>query len=522
MAKKKGKQALAKYMKENISDKKLQELIKAAKQRVQLKNIMKSRLLYHKYLQRQSFQPIINPPHNQYKYKVMSLIFTAIFLIIIFMFSSLRNKIAIYLEAPTYIYVDKKNQNELVESSSSLDDALDKENDKNSQRNSQIENEKSALAVETKRLDAFAQNMFFVFLLIAILFLISYLKLISHPQTNYLMDSVQLLLAQFSILYIFVNLICILYMKSYIGQWMCYETMIGDRVSIYRKFERLFIKDIGRNYTSASQANTGEGGRRVQGLEGEEKLEYEKLKKVVKFIVLRQEFLCPTFMPMMKELVLRDDFPFARYLGKCLYKTILEVLGFRMTTIYAFIAFLISYALIRATVPETYEVLTMTLLSIFFFSFQIAFKYKTQWIFSMLSHPLKSPYEFQVAPFDAVRNPNCNLDKIIIPNYLRNNLRDVRISKTRLINSHQALFWASSSKFCFRLLHFCLVFQLAWIIILFANYTEELFSSWFKVILTGLSSFLFILNLCIVFPITTKNMAIISNVLNLILTFRSK
>jgi len=107
-------------MKENISDKKLKELIKVAKQRVQLKNIMKSRLLYHKYLQQQSFRPIINPPHNQFKSKFMTFIFTAIFLLIIFMFSSLRNIIARYLEAPTFIHV-KKNQRAEIESSPSLD-----------------------------------------------------------------------------------------------------------------------------------------------------------------------------------------------------------------------------------------------------------------------------------------------------------------------------------------------------------------------------------------------------------------
>jgi hypothetical protein len=38
--------------------------------------------------------------------------------------------------------------------------------------------------------------------------------------------------------------------------------------------------------------------------------------------VLRQEFLCPTFVPVMKEAVLRDDFRFSDYLAKCFYKTI--------------------------------------------------------------------------------------------------------------------------------------------------------------------------------------------------------
>lgn len=121
---------------------------------------------------------------------------------------------------------------------------------------------------------------------------------------------------------------------------------------------------------------------------------YAEIKKYIKFIVLRQEFLCPTFLPTIKESVLRDDFNFANYLGKCFYKTIGEVLGIRLTTLLTFVTFLFVYGLLRTFVPADYEIIVMSLFSILFFVVQFSLKVKTSNIFTELNHPLRSPYEF--------------------------------------------------------------------------------------------------------------------------------
>lgn len=324
-----------------------------------------------------------------------------------------------------------------------------------------------------------------------------------------MLDSIQILLAEFSVIYIFVHIVCVLYSKKCISEWVNFENMIDQRVKIYRKFERLFIKDSGGRFQQQDEFSGGGSGT---GLPESERKEYEDLKKSIKYIVLRQEFLSPTFLPLMREAVLRDDFRFSDYLAKCIYKTIQEVLQLRTSTIMSFLVFLLAYSIIRFIVSEKYEMLAMFFISVSFFFLHLAFKIQTQRIFSQLSHPLKSPYEFQVSPFDAIRNPRGNQDKIFTPKYLRDNFSKIEISKSRIINAHQALFWFSSPIFCLRLLHFTLIFQITWIVVYFSNYYEVIFKSWPSLIISIVSSFCIMFNLTATFPVTVRNFAIITNV----------
>lgn len=98
------------------------------------------------------------------------------------------------------------------------------------------------------RLDQTNQNLFILLILISFLYMTSYLKLFSHPQANFMLDSIQLLLAEFAVFYILVHLVCVLYAKKCISQWSGFENRIDQRVKDYRKFERLFIKDSGGRF----------------------------------------------------------------------------------------------------------------------------------------------------------------------------------------------------------------------------------------------------------------------------------
>lgn len=276
-------------------------------------------------------------------------------------------------------------------------------------------------------------------------------------------------------MYIAVYVTSIIYAKKCISEWSSIEDRIDQRVKDYRKFERLFIKDTGGRFQQDDQYSGGSSG---SGLPENQRKEYADLKKRVKYIVLRQEFLSPTFLPVMRESVLRDDFRFSGYLAACLFKTIQEVLQLRLTTVFSFLGFLGVYSIIRIVIPENFEVLAMFLVSLLSFFLHLGLKMKTEKIFSQLSHPLNSPYEFQVAPFDAVRNPKSNRDKIFTPNYLRDGFQSIFVSKTKIVNSHEKLFLLSSPVFCMRLLNAILIFQLLWIIVFFSNYYRSVFKSW--------------------------------------------
>jgi hypothetical protein len=98
------------------------------------------------------------------------------------------------------------------------------------------------------RLDQTNQNLFILLILISLLYMASYLKMFEHPQANFMLDSIQLLLAEFAVFYILVHVVCVLYAKKCISQWSGFENRIDQRVKDYRKFERLFIKDTGGRF----------------------------------------------------------------------------------------------------------------------------------------------------------------------------------------------------------------------------------------------------------------------------------
>lgn len=477
-------------------------MIKRAKEKVQLDNIMKSRLLYHKYLQKQNFKDIIQPGKLEYRRKINTLVFILFFVLIVFWF--------------------KRGQTVLTKK---LKDDVDSEILQKSPKNIELKKSEKIKNFENSgknfRLDKFTQNLFFLILIISILFLTSYMRIVSHPEANFMLNSTQNLLSQFSILYLIIYSCCILYSKSSILHWKNYEKLAKNRVKIYRRFEKLYIKSTARdNHERGKQKENSENvtpkkeDEIPDELTKNEKSEYSKLKRIVKYIVLRQEFLCPTFTPIFKEKILRDDFDFSSYLSKCIYKTINSTLDISFSTLFSFILFLFSYAIFRILVNEVYEIALMVLFSLTFFGFLVVIKYKAERIFCKLSHPLTSPYEFQVTPFDAVRNPQGNLGKIFIPFYLKEeNFENFSLTKNQIVNSHEALFWLGSSKFCMKLLHFWVIFYSCWTLVFLNNYWKEIFSTVFKQILAVLSIFMYGLGIGVVLPVAIRHFSIVTNVI---------
>jgi hypothetical protein len=306
-------------------------------------------------------------------------------------------------------------------------------------------------------------------------------------------------------------MLAIVYCQFYCRKWAELERLVPDRMKLYRDFERLCIEK--------QKGILSKGGE----------IEYEKKREIIHYFILRQEFLSPTFMPIMKESCLRDDFNFASYLNKCLYQTITSTLEISLSSLLAFLLFLGFYILLRKFVPESYreasassgddylqtndsnlEVYIMGGLSLLFFILQSCIKLKCFHIYTQLCHPLKTPYEYTLKPFDAVRNPNT--DKVVVPKYLRDNFKSIIYTKTRLVNSHEALFWLASPKFMIRLLHFTLMLQIIWPIIFFSNYTQDLKNSIFPKIICITSSLLILTNIFCIFPRLLRNFSIISNI----------
>ena len=345
----------------------------------------------------------------------------------------------------------------------------------------------------SKRINEISKDLLILLLIVASLKVVDYFRVLRVAAIMIVLNDIQLLLSVFCLLYVTVNVACIAGAQNSISKWVDYESYVPDRVEVYREFERMF-----------TDFNDGV-------LLDDKKAKFDKIKKVVKYISLRQEFLSPTFFPLLKESVLRDDFPFSDYLGKAYYKTLGEVASLRQFSIACFVIMFFCYILIRLLLPEVWEVYAMVLFSILIFFALYILKKISENIFYRLSRPMKSPYEFSVQPFDAVRNPLANLDKILTPHYLRDNFEKCYISDRRIINSHEALFVYSSPSLFVRLIHLCVFSQIIWIIILFTNYTEDL-DSWLTVLLVLVATGLAAVSLFIHFPATCRNLALILNI----------
>jgi hypothetical protein len=165
-------------------------------------------------------------------------------------------------------------------------------------------------------------------------------------------------------------------------------------------------------------------------------------------------------------------------------------------------------ALATGNVDSSLEIYIMGGMAIIFFMQDTAIKLKTHSIFTKLIRSVKTPYEFTINPFDAIRNPN--YEKISVPRYLKKT-DAMYVSKRRVVNAHEALFWLGSPKLMIRFMHFSLFCQLIWPIIFFSNYSSEL-NQIFPVIVCIISCLIITVNLFVLFPGNLYDLAIISNI----------
>lgn len=345
----------------------------------------------------------------------------------------------------------------------------------------------------SKRVNEIAKDLLLLLVIAGALKLIDYFRMIPVASIMLVLNDIQLLISMFCVIYIMINIACIANAQIAISHWLDYEIYVPDRVEVYREFERMYIDHMS------------------DVLLEEKKPKYEKLKKVIKFISMRQEFISPTFVPLITEGVLRDDFRYADYLGKAYYKTLGEVASVRQFTMASFISMIILYLIVRIVFSDGVELYIMAILSVLFFITMLILKKISANIFYRLSRPMNSPYEFSVQPFDATRDPLANMDKALIPDYLKPNFENAYVSETRLINPQERLFLFSSPSFNLKLLHLCVFGQVVWMIIFTTDYLTTT-QSWLSMAFSCLAMILSLWSIFVHFPATARNFALITNI----------
>ena len=148
-----------------------------------------------------------------------------------------------------------------------------------------------------KRVQTLTMDLFIMALCISTLKILSKLTIFENLKTSIRLDDINILLSEFLVGYIIINMLAIGFAEYYCAKWNRFEALVPEAQKIYREFERLFTK---RNQ-----------------LDKEQQKDFKNTKEIIAYFILRQEFLAPTFTPIMKESCLRSDFNFADYLTKC-------------------------------------------------------------------------------------------------------------------------------------------------------------------------------------------------------------
>mmetsp|Transcript_32782 Transcript_32782/g.29653 ORF Transcript_32782/g.29653 Transcript_32782/m.29653 type:complete len:293 (+) Transcript_32782:784-1662(+) len=168
---------------------------------------------------------------------------------------------------------------------------------------------------------------------------------------------------------------------SAVKKWNRLEAEFAQRFDIYREYEKLHLE---------------------QNRSGGENKELKEYKNKLEYFLMRQEFISPSFLPVLGESFLRDDFNFSTYLAKCLAKS--STLMFKYTFTSLLITFLLSsifYAVLLVDLETQWMIISMLPIVLYFLLYAMGFKLKQ--IRAALIHIVDDPYEVNFTKFDNIR-----------------------------------------------------------------------------------------------------------------------
>ena len=131
----------------------------------------------------------------------------------------------------------------------------------------------------------------------------------------------------FALLWAFLGVLMTIITRFYVVGWKKYEEDFPNREKIFRDFENLHLG----------------------GTANPKKL--DQMRKELEYFLIRQEFISPTFLPVVGEDFLRDDFDFAQYLGGCMAKTSAEAFRYEISSVFTIALCVGLYLLLSHQIP---------------------------------------------------------------------------------------------------------------------------------------------------------------------------
>ena len=289
----------------------------------------------------------------------------------------------------------------------------------------------------------------------------------------------------FSIFWLIMGIYSVLRCHSFVKGWNNLEKLFPKREQIFRQYENLYLeasRDRGQNQ------------------------ELEEKKVQLEYFLIRQEFVFPTFLPILSEAFLRDDFNFATYLAKSLAKTSDSMFKYSFVSLLTVVVVGGLWFLFTGLESET-QIYIINCLPFLVFLTLWMMQRKLGYIYKMLIQNVNSPYDINFTKFDNLRQPLVNLDKLKVPEYLNGKDGSKNRSKPffgfKLPNRHEELFWLDSPRFMVRLMHITLILQIFWLAALALNFASQL-DDIKQYIFVGVGSILCLLNLLYFIPENLK------------------
>lgn len=347
-----------------------------------------------------------------------------------------------------------------------------------------------------KTLDGIFRDTIVLGIVIIVVCVAHYYDVLSMVEYYINIQAASIGLLIFGILWAVLGLSLVLLAHFYIRDWRKYEKEYQKREAIFRHFEDLYYNP---NRTSELES------------------ELKNRRRQLEFFLIRQEFITPSFLPILGEDFLRDDFDFASYLAKCISKVNQQAFRFDFVTF-------ITFSLAIGACAGIYYYINHLMLKILIFSPFVLYvplrvlARKMTRIYGQLVTVVKSPYDVDLAKFDSIRQPLINLDKLSMPAYLTNRASTHHFKRTcsivQLANRHMRLYWLSSPRFMIRMLHVILTLHLLWVtyLVVSLSFKIETIEGYYYWIALGASILISLVNLCYTLPQILRLSAIVNNI----------
>ena len=176
--------------------------------------------------------------------------------------------------------------------------------------------------------------------------------------------------SMFAFLWLLISALYTIIFQFYINKWNEYELLFNrTKISILLKMILLTIEqDILLNEFKFLMNKKNQAALENKKITPDERSDLEEKKKQIQYILMRQSFIAPSFLPPVAEGFLRDDFNFAEYLGRVLSKVFTKAFVFSISSfifVLGFIYFWILFSLVPSkTVQVPKQITTCILISI--------------------------------------------------------------------------------------------------------------------------------------------------------------